>query len=242
MFLTIKINNYDEAMSEQELTLETSSRFQLRHLTVGHTFEIEFESASRPRIKLPLVGCEHGRYLIVRSPNPKTHGSYADVMYDGCPIIVRTVVEGDKGEIIAFKSNILAIINYPVRLMFLAYPESIENRNLRATQRFPTRVPITLSSQHHDQLAANGVMVDVSMSGCRLLFNVSDKQTALKEQAINLHLHYSQGNSEPILRGDVKNQRKTGQELAVGVAFTDDEAFVKQQLKRYLMIDLDLAV
>ena len=135
-------------MENQTPPLNASSQPQLKltYLRPGDVIDVEFSSATKVRTKLQVVGFDTGNYLLLKQPNPRTDGSYADVLYEGNPVIVRLVLEGEAGECLAFKTKIRAVSNIPFRLLYLDYPKEIENRALRAQRRVRTHIPVDVTA------------------------------------------------------------------------------------------------
>lgn len=232
-------------MEKQTPTLESSSQPQLKltYLRPGDMIDVEFASATKVRTKLQLVGFDTGRYLLLKQPNPRTDGSYTDVLYEGNPVIVRLVLEGETGECIAFKTNIRAVSNIPFRLLYLDYPKQVENRALRAQKRVRTHIPVDVSADSSKtdskKKLASGVIVDISSAGCRILFKAAPNESG---NVTHMNIKVSIGSSSQkdllVLSGQVMNQRKERGMISVGVRFTDEEAHIIKVFD-HLLIDTE---
>ncbi|WP_417448098.1 flagellar brake domain-containing protein [Idiomarina abyssalis] len=232
-------------MDNQPPTLESPSQPQLKlaYLRPGDMIDVEFASAAKVRTKLQLVGFDTGKYLLLKQPNPRTEGSYSDVLFEGNPVIVRLVLEGETGECIAFKTKIRAVTNFPFRLLYLEYPEQVENRALRAQKRVRTHIPVDVTADNSQastkKKLASGVIVDISSAGCRIVFKATPNEAG-NVTHMNIKVGIGSGAHKEALSlsGQIMNQRKERGMISVGVRFTDDEAHINNVFD-HLLIDTE---
>ncbi|KPD21178.1 flagellar brake domain-containing protein [Idiomarina abyssalis] len=231
-------------MEKQVPTLDSSSQPQLKltYLRPGDMIDVEFAAATKVRTKLQLVGFDTGNYLLLKQPNPRTDGSYADVLFEGNPVIVRLVLEGETGECIAFKTNIRAVSNIPFRLLYLDYPKQVENRALRAQKRVRTHIPVDVTADNSQtdsrKKLASGVVVDISSAGCRILFKAQSEGSNVTHMNIKISIGSGSQKDLLTLSGQIMNQRKERGMISVGVRFTDDEAHINNVFD-HLLIDTE---
>jgi len=232
-------------MENETPTLESPSQPQLKlaYLRPGDMIDVEFASAAKVRTKLQIVGFETGKYLLLKQPNPRTEGSYADVLFEGNPVIVRLVLEGETGECIAFKTKIRAVTNFPFRLLYLEYPQEVENRALRAQKRVRTHIPVDVtadsSQSDNKKKLASGVIVDISSAGCRILFKATPNEAG---NVTHMNIKVSIGSAAQkellTLSGQIMNQRKERGMISVGVRFTDEDSHINTVFD-HLLIDTE---
>lgn len=220
----------------------SQTHLKLSYLRPGDMIDVEFASATKVRTKLQLIGFDSGRYLLLKQPNPKTDGSYVDVLYEGNPVIVRLVLEGEAGECIAFKSKIRAATNFPFRLIYLDYPKEVEQRALRAQKRVSTHIPVDVTSASAKcgdrRKLASGVIVDISSAGCRILFKAQGNAGNVTHMNIKVNIG-SGSQTEPLtLSGQIMNQKKEMNRIGIGVRFTDSETHITEVFN-HLLIDTD---
>lgn len=231
-------------MEKQIPTLDSSSQPQLKltYLRPGDMIDVEFSAATKVRTKLQLVGFDTGNYLLLKQPNPRTDGSYADVLFEGNPVIVRLVLEGETGECIAFKTNIRAVSNIPFRLLYLSYPKQVENRALRAQKRVSTHIPVDVTADNSQastkKKLASGVIVDISSAGCRILFKAQSQSGNVTHMNIKINIGSGSQKDLLTLSGQIMNQRKERGMISVGVRFTDDETHISNVFD-HLLIDTE---
>lgn len=231
-------------MENRTPNLNASSQPQLKltYLRPGDIVDVEFSAATKTRTKLQVVGFDTDNYLLLKQPNPRTEGSYTDVLYEGNPVIVRLVLEGETGECLAFKTKIRAVSNIPFRLLYLEYPKQIENRALRAQRRVRTHIPVdvtTDSSQAESKTKlASGVIVDISSAGCRIVFKPQSQAGNVTHMDIKINIGSGSQKAPLILSGQIMNQRKEHRVISVGVRFTDEKMHINQVFD-HLLIDTE---
>ena len=223
-------------MEKQVPTLDSSSQPQLKltYLRPGDMIDVEFAAATKVRTKLQLVGFDTGNYLLLKQPNPRIDGSYADVLFEGNPVIVRLVLEGETGECIAFKTNIRAVSNIPFRLLYLDYPKHVE----RVRTHIPVDVTADNSQTDSRKKLASGVVVDISSAGCRILFKAQSEGSNVTHMNIKISIGSGSQKDLLTLSGQIMNQRKERGMISVGVRFTDDEAHINNVFD-HLLIDTE---
>lgn len=214
-----------------------SNAMQIFELQPGTLVDIQAKLPVTVRLKSMLVGYSTGKYIILQYPDPKRYGNYKDVLTEGNTVIVRYLLEGDKGECFAFKSTILHVVKYPDPLMFIDYPKHIENRQLRSHQRKITNIPaeIALPGSSLGKTGIKGMIVDISSSGCRFVFKSAQKATVKQTQievSINTAFH-----KEPIkVSAKVCNSSFEVDRTFVGIMFTEKEEVI-QDLMDVLFLD-----
>lgn len=208
-------------------------------LLPGTLMDLQINHPVTVRLKLPLVGYEIGKYIIVKYPDAKDKGSFRDVLVDGNIVIVRYLIEGEKGECFAFRSTIRSITNYPEKFIILNYPKTIENRQLRANQRFTVyfSAEILLAGAEQEQ-AVKGVIIDISKQGCGFVFKTDNEKVNVKKRDVMVYLTTPEGEKLAI-PSHVCNSRNNKGKVNVGIKFGDDDKQVERVLEQ-LLIDQEL--
>ncbi|MCL2103064.1 MAG: flagellar brake protein [Syntrophorhabdaceae bacterium] len=167
------------------------------------------------RIVADLVGMVHFEYLILRMPwvpGIRTR------LVDGISATVRLV---SQGELCGFQSPILTHVANPSLLLFLEYPETIEKLVLRRDKRVQCVLPALLNSRHGD---ANGIIVDLSRSGCRIAVDTQDctefRQTVL-EDTLTLRAPLNPDGAPVSVTCTVRNVSSDANRMQLGLSFTD---------------------
>jgi len=214
----------------------------INHLTPGKVIDLQLGMKKEVRIKPTVIGLDIGKYLLLKFPNSLHITDYKDVLINGNVAVVRYIVEGEHGECIAFSTTIEHLLSVPERLIFLNYPNKIEKRQLRESQRAKTYLP-TQISQHSENnkllgTLINGYIVDISAKGCLFSFkaNSDEAKNGMKKCPVFIGVGLI-GQSEPlILRAHVKNNRVENDQVFVGIMFDE------QSLKHVSILLNDMAI
>ncbi len=209
-------------------------------LLPGTMVDFQVNHPVQVRLKLPLVGYELGKYIIIKYPTVSRPSSYSDVLVEGNVVVVRYLLEGDKGCCFAFRTTIQNITTIPERFIVLSYPEKIENRQLRAHQRITTHLPaaISLNIPNQSNVEINGIIVDLSLKGCGFTFKADSALVKVKHREIFVCLtHYALG--EMRIPAKVCNSRNEQGRVSVGIQFTDNDKQVATLLE-HLFIDTSM--
>jgi len=107
--------------------INSSEKVQIFELQPGKMMDLQINNPVPLRLKLTLVGFDIGKYILLKYPKVTSTSEYKDVLIEGNVMIVRYLMEGNKGECFAFRSTIKHITTYPEKFIFLEYPKKIEN-------------------------------------------------------------------------------------------------------------------
>ncbi|SJN36815.1 flagellar brake domain-containing protein [Pseudoalteromonas sp. JB197] len=194
--------------------------------------------------RFALIGYDTGKYLILKYPAQAGRNDYSDILVEGNGAIVRYIIEDERGECVAFSTSILAISFRPERLIYLAYPKKIESRQLRETSRLPTHIPAKVSL-HKGELDADnksllqGLIIDISPSGCRFAIHVSSGFVALRKRQVFVHILSPLDNKPVIISSYIRNNQMRGERLSVGIEFDISEQEKLTKLLEAYSIDID---
>ncbi|AQQ01443.1 flagellar brake protein [Pseudoalteromonas aliena] len=227
---------------EKENLPDKNNKFFL-DLLPGKLIDIQLNNPIQMRFKLPLIGYDIGKYLVLKYPSQAGKHSYTDVLKEGNGAIVRYVVEDERGECIAFSTTILAISFRPERLIFLDYPKKIESRQLRETSRLKTHIPAKISL--HEEYEPNskgllhGLIIDISPTGCRFTIHVSSGFLALKRRQVFMHIISPIDSKPVVISSYIRNNQMKDSNLHVGIEFDAQEHAKLQELLEAFSISGD---
>lgn len=161
-------------------------------LPVGQRVEIQINKTSVPlRFQTEFVGIIKKRFFIVAMPDTRKFGDMRDAVYEGVAVVVRFVLEGELGEVIAFRSDIEFITNHPTKLLYIDMPQIVESRPIRSDRRFETRLPTQVTKVAGGDSDYSALVVNLSMSGCQLV--VQDEALDIeKDSHIDLRFQWLQ--------------------------------------------------
>jgi c-di-GMP-binding flagellar brake protein YcgR len=181
-----------------------------------------------------LVGIEHGKYLLLKTPGPDNRVDQE--LFNGNGLTIKTLY---KGTIYAFRSRVLGLISEPSRLMFIAYPGRIEHHELRSHKRFKCNIVAQAGMNGSER---GGVIENISKGGCRCVMETfaSDKtllNDVLKD-TIAFRCRFPGSDGETGFMGEVKNASRESGEMAVGVQFLhlDTMENVRKSIHDYIQL------
>lgn len=176
-------------------------------LPVGARVEVQVNKTSVPlRFQTEFVGISKRRWFIVAMPDARRFGDMRDAIYDGVAVVVRFVLEGDLGEVLAFRSDIEFIINHPTKLLFIDMPQIVESRPIRSDKRFETRLPVTITKLAGGPTDHKGLVLDLSMSGCQLV--IADEVVDTEKDS-HIDLNFKWLDQDITVNGIVRDVRIT---------------------------------
>ncbi|MEH6393852.1 flagellar brake protein [Pseudoalteromonas sp.] len=228
-------------ITQAKTTLDSKAKFCL-DLLPGKIIDIQFTNPLTVRFKLTLIGYEAGKYLILKYPPQAKNSQYSDVLKEGNGAIVRYIVEGERGECVAFSTTILAIAVRPEKLIYLTYPKQIESRQLREVNRLQTHIPAKISINKDQRFDSEnllqGIIIDISTTGCRFTVHVNSGFLALKKRQVFVHLLSPIDNEAVVISAHVRNNQMQGNRLNVGIEFAGAEQQKMHNLLAAYAIDI----
>ncbi len=210
-------------------------------LMPGKIMDIQINSPCLVRLKLPLIGYELGNYLILKYPASFNVQEYSDVLQEGNTVVVRYIIEGIKGECVAFSTTIRSISTIHEKLIFLNYPKKVENRQLRSAQRQQSHIPakIEMISDEGQAIgnAITGVIKDISDKGCQFSFKSAGVNTKAKKANVVLSIFFG-ANAEAVqVRAVVRNSRNEQGVIYVGIQFEEQRNKALEELLESISIE-----
>ncbi len=137
-------------------------------LPVGSQVQL-VDPASKVRMQANLIGWGEGECLMLTQP---TRGNDAVQLTKGLAVIGRGLHEG---EVWGFRSTVLFQALQPFRILFISYPDEIEQLSLRKSPRIHTKIEVILTVRKHefekmkdDPSAPRGVVKNISVDGCSI--------------------------------------------------------------------------
>jgi len=207
---------------------------QLFELQPGKNLDLQINHPVPLRLKLPLIGYELGKYIILKYPKVMSTSEYKDVLIEGNVLIVRYLMEGSKGECFAFRSSIKSVSQYPEKLLFIEYPKKIENRQLRTQQRTSIHLPAVIMLEDTNDSKStkiNGIIGDISAKGCGFTFKTKSVNAKVNRRDIFVCLQ-SPTDGEVQIPARVCNSRNDSGIVSVGIQFIDEKGIVSQLLSQ----------
>ncbi len=187
---------------------------------------IEREMGSQKlRAKTRLIGLKPGKFLIFDMP--LFDGTSAFTV-SGEPCVVRFV---DEGRVVGFTSRVIQIHYDPAPLLFLEFPPDVEKINLRAKPRLRTSIPSTVRGPGLGELAAPGVLMDLSEGGARILTSARPGS----QEPLTVSFGMPSGRSFNNLAAVVVSVNdKREDKVEIGVRFTQSPPELVEEIKRLI--------
>jgi len=209
---------------------------KLRSLRPGMPMDIQVTTSNAARrVRTEFIGMDGMRSMIIRYPDETKWGNLSDALYPEKPAIMRFILEDETGEVIAFKTKVTHLVKKPTSMIFIAFPTQIQSQGLRSERRAQIRVPVSVLNADNEQMLANGTLLDISNSGCRI-GTQRDTAKKLSVKEILIRLNGQQG--EPFeLQGTVMNAKSDEVYFLYGIKFTTAESEVETLINR-LMVEL----
>lgn len=174
-----------------------------------------------------LVGLEAPHYLIMRTPlnaAPRRFKNHQEVM-------VRYI---HNAEIYRFRAMVTGQVNEPAELLFLSYPDLVEDGEERNNARINCEIPATASI---DQALLNGLITDISSQGCRFIVNLPGNIQPCQVKVltdVNLSVSLQEEAPPESLSGRVRNTTIDRFRIALGIEFERLSDRIAEGLKAYV--------
>ncbi len=138
------------------------------------------------------------------------------------------------GEVYKFKTSLDRVVDDPLPLLVLDYPEDLLKEERRSIKRRKCFVPV---NSVLEDCRKDGIIRDISDEGCRCNFFISGDETIKMENMkdIKLNCKFSSLGGEREMVGEVKNYQMHGHILSVGILFQDLAENSKKVLNDYIL-------
>lgn len=223
--------DFNTQLSDNELDV-------LRALKPGSTIDLQISTPTSPkRMKTTYIGMEIGRGVLVQLPMSAYIGLDRKLLETGTEVVVRFVVESKSARVVAYRVAIVKVVTKPMGIIFLSFPKSIESMGLRSEKR---RVPgiathIRIGDEEQEIYSSDGLVVDVSPSGCRMAIPKEPKLSLLTiDTTIDIEFVISQSNNNA--EALVRNYKETKDYTYYGLQFIRHETVVDTLVEHYLLM------
>ncbi len=212
----------------------SSNRLMLK---VGAPLQLRIRKPSgRPKAlqaRSELVGVEHGRYLIVKTPEMKHLDDFEEFLVRGAEATIQYLHDG---VVHRHPTRLMAVIAEPAELLFLDYPDSPEYFDVRTSPRVDCFLPVEAFAEGK---RLEGYLADISRSGCR--FTAKAIKTGPNEpplEALNARiqvlLKLPGADAHVPLTGNLRNVRKDKDRIVFGIQFDENAGGDSSGLSNYL--------
>jgi len=219
----------EESMEIEDFDFNTGKRIAIE---LGTELQIKIEGVNFS-FKSTFIGIKSDKYLIINVPVTSTYGSIKHKYFQGTKIIVRYLY---KGTVFGFQSELLEDIYNPLKLLFVKYPEIIENHNLRSHERIDCLLPIKIKIKDEEK---DGAVLDISIRGCCCVFKgtANDKEllSVQIDEQIPLMCQFPSIEGEQLILGKVKSIKKDKQQIVFGIKFHEIDTKIEDIINQYIL-------
>ncbi|MBU0514289.1 MAG: flagellar brake protein [Proteobacteria bacterium] len=189
---------------------------------------VEREMGSQKiRSRTKVIGVKSERYLILEMP---LHDGTAAFTVSGGPCIIRFV---DQGRVVGFSTEVIQIHYDPSPMLFVAYPEELEEVTLREAPRLHTAIPTAIQAESLGPEPVQGMMVDLSEGGARIL----TRAKPAKEENLSLAFGLPSGRSYDDVAARVVSTAAGGEdEVQLGVKFLEIPPELAEEIKNLIQL------
>ncbi len=177
-------------------------------------------------LKTRFIGMLENQYLI--STMPKGHIMIRDKFFEGNTVLVRYL---HNGSIFAFQSQIVGVVDHPDKLFFLSYPAIISRQELRREPRVDCRLKAVIDSGSARQ---NGVVIDISRSGCRFTLKSPLKVKLNQRQNVNMRMNLDDSQDAVTLTGNIRSMENSNQSMILGIQFLEIDKTGQRLIDNYV--------
>ncbi|OFI35112.1 hypothetical protein BFC17_16325 [Alteromonas lipolytica] len=221
----------------KNMSLNSADIHSLQSLMPGSVVDLQISTPTAPkRVKTGYIGGDFPHCLLFQVPAESRWGYLGDVLVPDNEVVIRYVLEGGEGKVIAFRSKVIKVIKHPVAILFVQLPTMLQTLALRKHKRWTPGIQAQINTVgEKDTLSSGCMIVDVSLQGCRCVLESRD-DFPLLDNGKTIHLSLASETDQNI-KGIIKNSRSTEDKAFYGVQFTANEEVVKKLLDRFI-IDL----
>ncbi|KAA1163598.1 flagellar brake domain-containing protein [Pseudoalteromonas fuliginea] len=202
----------------------------LNNITIGSLVDLEILTpTSSKRIKTEMVGLLDDKFIILNYPSSKRLPAASDYLRDGITVVVRALIEGSGGKVIAFRQKIMSISSHPARLIFINFPEQVQLFSLRSQTRIPTLLPAKLKLS--DDRVLEGVIKDISLTGVMFDVRSNKELESIKDMQCTIMLDSSAQNFE----GEVCSVKEHDAGIRCGIKLLASEDEMNTFMKEHFI-------
>ncbi|GAB5378800.1 MAG: hypothetical protein Alis3KO_02660 [Aliiglaciecola sp.] len=224
------------AILQEKVGLTREDLRKLRAMRPGLSLDLQVMTPNGvKRVKTEFIGMDGTRAIIIKFPDESRWGSLRESIYVDSNLVIRFINEEESGEVVAFKAKTNVILSKPSNYIFTSFPLSIQCHALRSEQRANAHVFVTVVETQTDIMLFDGLIVDLSLSGCRVSVDRNSvKQKVELKTDITLAIKNPDGRISE-LKGMVMNQKADETRYYLGVKFEESEKVVEGLLHQLMI-------
>lgn len=180
------------------------------------------------RYRSRVVGLDPGRFIILTKPVTLSPAVVKTSLIPGSELLVRYLYDGT---VWGFKSRLIQVLSGNVQVIFVEYPQDIENYELRRAERVETYLPCRLAQ---GEQAVDGLVLDLSEAGARVSYK-SDLEIGRNPGCeVQIQIPALKCGDSALLAGVVRTVRERGGRWILGRQFSEGQDEMRQKVREYL--------
>lgn len=187
------------------------------------------------RIEAKILGCSIGQYVVLSSSSGGRPGNGLSALTPriGDVLVVRFLVDGIA---YGFSSRVTHLIAHPETLIFLEYPESIEQASIRRDRRIASRLPCNLIYSSGERIPA--LLLDISEGGGKIVTRSIDEAYRAPGTAVKLEFTLPPpSNGVHEIAAKVVRTTQQQQSIVTGISFERRDGNLMESLASFLCLD-----
>ncbi len=196
----------------------------------GVTLDVKISDIAIP-VTSHFVGADPQEYIQISPPSP--YNTIKGKLTTGNLLAFQTIFKGRRYR---FSSEIIEHLTKPIRAVILSYPDKLEVKDLRSSDRVSCRIPATI---FYKGKAKEGIMVDISPVGCGVdvHYEPQEKNYIVRgNERIKLECSFPGDSEHYPMNGVVKNVKKKQLYLTYGIQLVDLTEDVQNVIARYISL------
>ena len=210
--------------------MPTSNLDKLHQLTTSGLVDLEILTPTdSKRVKTEFVGLLENKFIILNYPNSRRLPASSDYLRDGVMVVVRALIEGGGGQVIAFRQQIMSVASHPAKLIFINYPKQVQLFALRSQTRIPTLLPAKLKLS--DDRILEGLIKDISLTGVMFDIRGDQKDENIKDMQCTVILN----SSDKSFEGEICSVKEHVAGVRCGIKLLASEDEMKTFMKEHFI-------
>ncbi|KAA1149733.1 flagellar brake protein [Pseudoalteromonas sp. FUC4] len=210
--------------------MPTSNLDKLHQLTTSGLVDLEILTPTdSKRVKTEFVGLLENKFIILNYPNSRRLPASSDYLRDGVMVVVRALIEGSGGQVIAFRQQIMSVASHPAKLIFINYPKQVQLFALRSQTRIPTLLPAKLKLS--DDRVLEGLIKDISLTGVMFDIRGDQQVEGIKDMQCTVILN----SSDKSFEGEICSVKEHVAGVRCGIKLLASEDEMKTFMKEHFI-------
>ncbi|MCW8108509.1 flagellar brake protein [Alteromonas ponticola] len=225
--------------SKRDYDSLTSNDIQwLRALQPSTLVDLQIATPTSPkRVKTQYIGMDAPNGIFFQVPNSPNWQFTRDLLTPGNNIVVRYVLEGGVGQVIAFRVKVIKLITKPFGVLITTFPKSLQTFGLREEKRAQPGIAVTIECAQQDgETVIHGIIVDVSSKGCRVALAIHPDYPFFDHED-SITLQYDSAGKAFTIKGNVKNKNSDREHHYYGIRFAENQQTVHKLLEKHILIE-----